>query len=149
MAIAITQISGIGAKTADIMAGHGFESIESIAGSTIEKISVVPGFGQVRAAAIIAAAKSLLADPAYRSHQVTETATTKKNARKTTARPRTRSSTASGRKAPVNKTKSKPWSGKKAAASVIENKEKARQAKLIKEQRRKENLRKENAINAA
>ena len=61
MSTPITAIPGIGASTADLLANHGFKSAESIATTSVENLSLVPGFGEIRAANTIKAAAGLLA----------------------------------------------------------------------------------------
>lgn len=61
MSTPITAIPGIGASTADLLANHGFKSAESIASTSVENLSLVPGFGEIRSANTIKAAAGLLA----------------------------------------------------------------------------------------
>ena len=61
MSTPITAIPGIGASTADLLANHGFKSAESIAATSVENLSLVPGFGEIRSANTIKAAAGLLA----------------------------------------------------------------------------------------
>jgi hypothetical protein len=60
MSTPITAIPGIGASTADLLANHGFKSAESIAATSVENLSLVPGFGEIRSANTIKAAADLL-----------------------------------------------------------------------------------------
>ena len=60
MSTPITAIPGIGASTADLLANHGFKSAESIASTSVENLSLVPGFGEIRSANTIKAAAGLL-----------------------------------------------------------------------------------------
>ena len=60
----VTAIPGIGPSTADLLGKHGFTSAESIAETSVEKLSLVPGFGEIRAANTIkAAADAVGAEP--------------------------------------------------------------------------------------
>ena len=52
----VPAISGIGPSTADLLSNHGFKTAESIAKTTVEKLSLVPGFGEIRSANTIKAA---------------------------------------------------------------------------------------------
>ena len=61
MSTPITAIPGIGASTAELLANHGFKSAESIASTSVENLSLVPGFGEIRSANTIKAAAGLLA----------------------------------------------------------------------------------------
>ena len=61
MSTPITAIPGIGASTADLLANHGFKSAESIAATSVENLSLVPGFGEIRSANTIKAAAGLIA----------------------------------------------------------------------------------------
>ena len=60
MSTPITAIPGIGASTAELLANHGFKSAESIASTSVENLSLVPGFGEIRSANTIKAAAGLL-----------------------------------------------------------------------------------------
>ena len=60
MATALTDIPGIGPSTAEILQAQGFDSAETLAASTVEKVSEVPGFGTLRATAVIRAANELI-----------------------------------------------------------------------------------------
>lgn len=55
----LTDISGIGESTAATLAEHGFDSVKALRKSGKKKLSRVPGFGEKRAAAILAAAEAL------------------------------------------------------------------------------------------
>jgi NAD-dependent DNA ligase len=73
----LTQISGIGPATARTLAVNGFSTIKEVAGATAGQLAQVPGFGAARAAAVIAAAKSLL-----KTAEAPETGKGKKKKRK-------------------------------------------------------------------
>ena len=60
MATPLTEIPGIGPSTAEILQAQGFDSAETLAASTVEKVSEVPGFGRLRATAVIRAANELV-----------------------------------------------------------------------------------------
>ncbi len=60
MTTAITNIPGIGPGTAKILIENGFKTVEEIAGTTVEKLSRVPGFAAVRASVVIKAANGPL-----------------------------------------------------------------------------------------
>lgn len=57
----LTNISGIGPATARVLTENGFASVEGVAQATDKHLAKVPGFGVVRAAEVIKAARSLLA----------------------------------------------------------------------------------------
>lgn len=59
----LTQISGIGPATADVLTSNGFDSVQAIANATVAALSRVPGFGPARAAVVIGAAKAALSVP--------------------------------------------------------------------------------------
>ena len=59
MSTPLTNIPGIGPSTAEALQTHGFDSLETLAASSIEKISEVPGFGAARSAAILQAASDM------------------------------------------------------------------------------------------
>ncbi len=63
MATPITEIRGIGASTAAVLAKHGFKSAEDLAKASIDEIVAVPGFGESRAQKIKEAANERLSNP--------------------------------------------------------------------------------------
>ncbi len=63
MATPITEIRGIGASTAAVLAKHGFKSAEDLAKASIDEIVAVPGFGESRAQKIKEAANERLTNP--------------------------------------------------------------------------------------
>ena len=69
----VTAISGIGPATAELLANHGFKTAESIANTTTEKLSLVPGFGEIRSANTIKAAiEAVGAEPAAEKPKTTK-----------------------------------------------------------------------------
>ncbi len=56
----LSQIEGIGAKTAMLLQDHGFKTAQKIAGSSVEDITQVPGIGPAIAEKIIKNAKTLV-----------------------------------------------------------------------------------------
>jgi hypothetical protein len=128
MTVTITKISGIGTKTAEILTKHGFKSVKAIAGSTVENLSSVPGFGSARARTTIKAATALLADPPSSTPKVSSS---------------TKPERAVSKKAARVKTKPKAKTSKKSARTKSSDKEKLRNEKLKKAKQRKEKLKKE------
>lgn len=59
MTIALTDVTGIGANTCKQLMEHGYECAEDLATATLAGLSVVPGFSEVRAGRVIAAAQAL------------------------------------------------------------------------------------------
>ena len=57
----ITDVPGIGIKTAELLAEHRVKTPAALAKASIEKITSIPGFSEARAATAIEAAKTLLA----------------------------------------------------------------------------------------
>ncbi|HKI62508.1 MAG TPA: helix-hairpin-helix domain-containing protein [Mariprofundaceae bacterium] len=55
----LTDIPGIGESTAILMAKHGIDSVKALQKGGIRKLTRVPGFGEVRAATVLAAAEAL------------------------------------------------------------------------------------------
>lgn len=55
----LTDISGIGEATAALMIEHGIDSIETLTEGGLKKLILVPGFGEKRAATVLAAANAL------------------------------------------------------------------------------------------
>ncbi len=137
MANQITNIPGIGDKTAEILAAHGFKTVSAIARSTVEKLSSVPGFGPSRSGVIIAAAIALLDEPARQPQPTAATAKAKKAAGGTGARAKA----AAGKKMAEKKA---IWTEKRDQKTAdADSGEKSRQAKLKKKQQSKEKARKE------
>lgn len=60
MSTPLTTIRGIGPAAAAILQSHGFDSAETVAATTIEKLSEVPGFGAIRAKTVIDAASEVV-----------------------------------------------------------------------------------------
>jgi nucleotidyltransferase/DNA polymerase involved in DNA repair len=117
MTTIITDIPGIGPSTAKVLGENGFKTVEEIAGTTVEKLSKVPGFGAVRASAAIRAANGPLS----------------------TSRPR-RATTAISRIRPIRKKVAPVKSDVKKKKLISEKQKKEKQRK---EKQRKEKLRKE------
>ena len=69
----ITDIPGIGPSTAEVLAKNGFKTLQQIAGSTVEKLAAVPGFGMIRAARVIKLANALPTAPVTKSSPVART----------------------------------------------------------------------------
>lgn len=55
----LTDIPGIGESTAALLAEHGIDSIKALCKSSAKKLSRVPGFGEKRAEATLAAVTTL------------------------------------------------------------------------------------------
>lgn len=143
MAVTITQISGIGLKTAEILTQHGFNDVAKIAASTVDKLSTVPGFGPARARSIIDAAGILLTGTAASPPAAAGSVKPATPVRSPTA------TTATGSKTGADKTRNrsaspvKKGSGSKAAGARRSDAEKLRKAKSKQEQQRKQKLEKE------
>lgn len=60
MSSEITNIAGVGSTTAAVLSQHKFSTVASVANTTIEELTTVPGFSVARAEKIITAAKQLL-----------------------------------------------------------------------------------------
>jgi nucleotidyltransferase/DNA polymerase involved in DNA repair len=118
----ITDIPGIGPSTAKILGERGFKTAKAIAGTTVKKLSRVPGFGALRAGTVIKAAKQLIAATATRKVDRVKSDQKKKQKQEKL------------RKEKLKKEKLKKEKQKK---------EKLRKAKLRKEKQKKEKLRKE------
>jgi endonuclease III len=57
----MTDVTGIGVKTAEVLAEHRIKTPAALAKASIERITSIPGFSEARAATVIEAAKALLA----------------------------------------------------------------------------------------
>ena len=60
MSTPLTDVSGIGPSTAEILQAHGIESAEALATASISEITAVPGFSDFRATRVQEAAAALL-----------------------------------------------------------------------------------------
>lgn len=60
MGLALTDVTGIGPAAAKNLEAGGIVDARALAKASEDKISEIPGFGPVRAAQVIAAAKALL-----------------------------------------------------------------------------------------
>lgn len=69
MGTPLTSVAGIGPAAAAILARHGFDSAERLAASRVEALVEVPGFGPVRAAATLRAARALVGEVATDRNQ--------------------------------------------------------------------------------
>ena len=58
----LTDVSGIGSATAEIFKNNGIRSVEDLASADIKDVLAIPGFGESRAAEVIAAAKMIVVD---------------------------------------------------------------------------------------
>ncbi|MDQ6966479.1 MAG: helix-hairpin-helix domain-containing protein [Mariprofundaceae bacterium] len=56
----LTDIPGIGASTADVLAEHGIDSVKTLIKGGVKKLRTVPGFGEVRAVTTLNAAEDLI-----------------------------------------------------------------------------------------
>ncbi|HXH71926.1 MAG TPA: helix-hairpin-helix domain-containing protein [Mariprofundaceae bacterium] len=59
---ALTDIPGIGDNTAALLAEHGIDSVKTLLKGGAKKLTKVPGFGEARAATVLAAAEALKHD---------------------------------------------------------------------------------------
>jgi len=55
----LTDIAGIGESTALLLNEHGIDSVKALCKGGVKKLVQVPGFGEIRASAIITAADAL------------------------------------------------------------------------------------------
>lgn len=60
MTRATSEVTGIGPSTARLLAEHGIETAETLARSSPKQLSSIPGFGPVRARAVLADAAQLV-----------------------------------------------------------------------------------------
>jgi len=107
---AITSIPGIGERTAEMLTRHGFTSVAKIAGATVETLMAVPGFGAIRAAAIIQTAAGM----EDRKRKVTSSAKKSKTKAKKEKKNRKTKNKKQGKKEKKKAAKSRKKSKKKA-----------------------------------
>lgn len=70
MKTAIIDVPGIGPASEKILVENGFRTLRELAGTTVEKLSSVPGFSEIRASKVIKAANELLATAGTASAKV-------------------------------------------------------------------------------
>jgi len=141
MNVTITEISGIGTKTAEILTKHGFKTVTAIAGSTAEKLSSIPGFGAARARTIIKAATALLTDPPSRVPKVVSLSKPKRAVSKKAARAKSSDKEKLRKEKKKKKLKKKKLKKKKLKKEKLK-KEKLKKEKLKKKKQLKEKLKK-------
>lgn len=70
MTTSITDISGVGAITAEILKEQGYSTIEDLAAANVEDLAKLHGFGAIRAQQIIDLAKNHVPDTSEPQEQV-------------------------------------------------------------------------------
>ena len=60
MSVELTKIPGIGAATAAVLGGNGIKTVRAVAKMDVGVLAAVKGFGEAKAAAVIAAAQDLI-----------------------------------------------------------------------------------------
>lgn len=60
MATSLLEVKGIGPATADTLAEHGIKSAEELAATKLGSVMAIPGFSEIRAGRVIAAAQEAL-----------------------------------------------------------------------------------------
>ncbi len=126
----VTNISGIGSATATILSEHKFKTVISIAQTTVEKLSAVPGFSTARASNAIDAAKQLLAATTSSSDAGADTSmnTSSSNAKSTKSKKeknkKTRGKKKKGKKKNKDRAKDKKKSGKNKSRDKKKSKNK-------------------------
>lgn len=61
MPLALTDVSGVGPSTADILITNNIDTVEKLAGLDIKELTLVPGIGVVTGQNMLQAARNLLA----------------------------------------------------------------------------------------
>jgi nucleotidyltransferase/DNA polymerase involved in DNA repair len=64
MTLDLTSIPGIGPRTREILAEHGFDTLQKIAKASVDALAQLPGFSAARAEKCIAEAKLIVAEQA-------------------------------------------------------------------------------------
>ena len=138
MKTAITDIPGIGQDTAKVLMESGFKSLQDIAGTSIDNLAAVQGFGPIRAGRVIHAANDVNSEDADDDAKPAQPATTvRRTAPKPAAKP---ASTATSSKETKEDTAAKKLSKKeqeklKKAKKAAEKK--AKKAKKAAEKKAK------------
>ena len=129
----ITSIPGIGERTAEMLIRHGFTSVAEIAEATVETLMTVPGFGAIRAAAIIQTAAGMVGQ----KRKVTSAAN--KNKTKTKTKKEKKNGKTKNKKQKQGKKEKKQSTGKKkkkAAKSRKKSKKKTKKSKKAKKKKK-------------
>ncbi len=87
----LTDVRGIGPSTAQALEAQGIRTVAALAKASTAKVTAAPGFGEARAADVIAAAAELLAAPAASpatSPAATRRTSTSQSKKKATAKPK-------------------------------------------------------------
>ena len=118
MSTPITDITGIGPATADILSEQGYKSAEDLAATNVKTLCAVPGFGPIKAKSTIAAAKKIAGKPAKKkkaaSKPKSKTKSDKKKKDAKSSKPKKKDKKKSGKKGKVkSKPKKKPGKKKK------------------------------------
>jgi len=118
----LTDISGIGEATAALMIEHGIDSIETLTEGGLKKLILVPGFGEKRAATVLAAVNALepieeAVKGSHASNAEKKTRAVKKSSIKKTEKKKKNSSALkdSAKKSPAKKDEKNKKSSKKSA----------------------------------
>ena len=84
----LTDISGVGPDTANLLMEHNLKSPSEIASASIKRLCAIPSIGTIRAGRLIKAAKELLAVSNQGTSKVTASKATAATATKAATRPR-------------------------------------------------------------
>lgn len=131
----ITSIPGIGERTAEMLIRHGFTSVAEIAEATVETLMTVPGFGAIRAAAIIQTAAGMVGQ----KRKVTSAANKNKTKTKTKTKKEKKNGKTKNKKQKQGKKEKKQSTGKKkkkAAKSRKKSKKKTKKSKKAKKKKK-------------
>ena len=131
------KVKGVGPFIAQALASNGYASAEELAKATASEITIVPGIGVVRAAALITAAKALLA---VASEATTDTAATASSPRKTKrskAKPEKATKKDRAKKDKKNRKKKKVAKKKKLKDEKVKKADKAKVSKHKKKKGKK------------
>lgn len=69
----LTEVKGIGEKTAEKLLQQGIESVEALIATAVEEVSLITGFGLNRAEALMNAAREFVGDEPEKSEAAAET----------------------------------------------------------------------------
>ncbi len=130
MSISISQVKGIGPSTEEALADAGITSVESLVAYTLQQLTTLPGFGEIRAGKVIEHARQLLADASISENESdTESSSVEKNAAKENKENRLEKKAGKkGKKAKKKKEKEKKIKekGKKSKSVKKKDKKKAK-----------------------
>jgi NAD-dependent DNA ligase len=122
----LTEIKGVGPATAKVFAKVGFSNVKDVASARPVDLAAVPGVGEIRATRLIAAARSLLAEPMLPSsgNGLDQSAAQAEEKREKTSKDKKKGKKAKNKKDKSEKSKNKKKKAKNVNKTKREGKKK-------------------------